>query len=95
MVPLQQAIHTLEKLRDGGEVTGVDQSLAEALEALLWGMLEQKKKLEEIEAVLSGVNRIVDRLKHELIVDHNADIDAVVHSLKSVEKTLKAIKRVS
>ena len=95
MVPLQQAIRTLEQIRDSDASSQIDQSLAAALEALLWSMLDQKKKLEEIEAVLAAVHRIVDRLKHDLIVEHNADIDAVSASLKQVQNTLNSIKRVS
>ena len=95
MVPLQQAIQALQKVQKGNDVSETDRSLAAALEAVLWSMLEQKKKLDEIEAVLAGVHRITDRLKHELIAEHNADIDAVSANLKSVLKTIQSIKRVS
>lgn len=95
MVPLQQAIQALQEIQSDGDVSETDRSMASALEALLWSMLEQRKKLEEIEAVLAGVHRITDRLKHELIDEHNADIDAVSTALKSVMQTLKSIKRVT
>ena len=95
MVPLQQAIQALQKVQKGNDVSETDRSLAAALEAVLWSMLEQKKKLDEIEAVLAGVHRITDRLKHELIAEHNADIDAVSANLKSVLKTIQSIKRVT
>lgn len=95
MVPLQQAIQALQKVQKGNDVSETDRSLASALESVLWSMLEQKKKLDEIEAVLMGVHRITDRLKHELIAEHNADIDAVSANLKSVLKTIQSIKRVS
>ena len=95
MVPLQQAIQTLQHIKLGQDVSETDRSMATALEALLWSMLEQKKKLEEVEAVLLGVHRITDRLKHELIAEHNADIDAVSADLRSVLQTIQSIKRVS
>ena len=94
MVPLQQAIQALQEIQAGDDVSATDRSMAGALESLLWSMLEQRKKLDEIEAVLAGVHRIADRLKHELIAEHNADIDAVSSSLESVMQTLKSIKRV-
>ena len=67
MVPLQQAIQTLQHIKLGQGVSETDRSMATALEALLWSMLDQKNKLEEIETVLLGVHRIMDRLKHELL----------------------------
>ncbi|MFK7943684.1 MAG: hypothetical protein AB8B85_12335 [Paracoccaceae bacterium] len=95
MVPLQQAIQTLQQVQEGKDVTDTDRSMASALEALLWSMLDQKKKLDEIESVLTGVQRVTERLKHELIAEHNADIDAVTANLRSILKTIQSIKRVS
>jgi hypothetical protein len=97
MVTLQEAIQALEKIRlnsDAEASTETDRALATGIEAFLWMLLEQKKKLEEIEAVLGGVNRTVDRLKEELLVEHNADIEAVAASVRALEQLVVSMKRV-
>ncbi|MEO1491090.1 MAG: hypothetical protein AAFV19_02920 [Pseudomonadota bacterium] len=97
MVTLQEAVQALEKIRlESGQetTTETDRALATGIEAFLWMLLEQKKKLEEIEAVMSGVSRTVDRLKEELLVEHNADIEAVAASVRALEQLVVSMKRV-
>ncbi len=98
MVALQEAIDALEQIRvnaDANSATDTDRALASGIEAFLWMLLEQKKKLEEVEAVLNGVNHTVDRLKEELLVEHNADIEAVTASVRSLEQLVVSMKRIN
>lgn len=95
MIGPQDGIRALESIRDNPDVTDSDKSLAQGLEALIWLLLSEQKKIEELQAVLHGVSRIVDRLKVELIEDHNRDIEAISTSLAAMEDLVASMRRVT
>lgn len=95
MIGPQDGIRALESIRTNPDVTESDKALAQGLESLIWLLLAEQKKIEELQAVLHGVNRIVERLKVELIEDHNKDIAAIETSLSAMEDLVASMRRVT
>lgn len=93
MITTQDAIRTLEALRTDPDASEADRALSAGLEAILWHLIREERKFEELSAVLHGISRTVDRLKHELIVDHNKDIDAIAATLASMENLVASMRR--
>ncbi|MEM9138247.1 MAG: hypothetical protein AAGB15_00325 [Pseudomonadota bacterium] len=94
MIGPQDGIRALEQVRQAEDVTEVDRSLASGLEALIWLLLSEQKKFDELEAVMRGMTRILDRLQVELIEDHNKDVEALSATVKAMEDLVGSMRRI-
>ena len=94
MIGPQEGIRALEGIRGDPDAPDSDKSLAEGIESLIWLLLSEQNKIDELLTVLHGVSRIVDRLKTELIEDHNRDIEAVSMSLAAMQEMISSMRRV-
>lgn len=93
MITTQQAVRALEEVRKRPDLVDVDRALALGLESVIWQLLREEKKFEEISAVLHGISRTLDRLKYELIKDHNRDVDAISASLEAMRDLVVSMRR--
>ena len=93
MITAQEAIRALEKVRDRADSTEAERAFAAGLEAIIWQLLNEEKKLDEVTSVLFGINKTVERLKTELIVDHNKDIEAISATLSAMDDLINSMRR--
>lgn len=93
MITTPEAIRTLEALRSDPNTTTADRALATELEAIIWQAIREERRFDELGAVSHGISRTVDRLKYELIEDHNKDIDAIAASLAAMDDLVVSMRR--
>jgi len=93
MIGPQEAIRALEAVRANQDASDIDRSLAEGLEGIVWLLLAEQKKFEELHAVLHGMSRTLERLKQELIEDHNRDVEALSATLASMQDLVGSMRR--
>lgn len=94
MIGPQEGIRALEQVRAAEDVSETDKSLAQGLESLIWLLLAEQKKFDELESVMRGMTRILERLQVELIEDHNKDVEALTATMKAMEDLVGSMRRV-
>ena len=93
MIGPDDGIQALEAIRTSETAAEHDRSLAAGMEAILRLLVAEQKKLDEVEAVMQGMSHTLDRLKAELIVDHNHDVAALSAGLASMERLVASMRR--
>ncbi|MEM1164418.1 MAG: hypothetical protein AAGJ28_26110 [Pseudomonadota bacterium] len=93
MIGAKDGLRVLEAIRLDDTAADHDRSLAAGMQAILHVLIAEQKKLNEIESVMKGMNRTLNRLQGELIDEHNRDIAALTAGLTAMEDLVASMRR--